>query len=319
MPQRICRRNVTSILGVRQHPYSKQVHVDFHAPCLLYGCCLTSALIAKIFFVYYFFMRDGVANGSNLYFVLKVNGMNSAYEILKSDKELIYLLDNLNYNFNRMINFIEETSDINWNFACHGWHHALYVVDVVEYILSKLEYDNHIIELGKIAGLLHDVGVFFGKHNHAKISAAMCLNFISKTNLNRNDFRIIEQAILDHPRGNDIQSAVGAALLIADKIHDQERGIHVKEDLKKSGFNNEVELNKYDTPSSSFYINEFIFDIKDNNLIFSYLGKGDAEDFIKDGFSENHKPIMVTKKAAAYLNCNCIYKINEDVIKIFTP
>jgi len=247
--------------------------------------------------------------------------MKGAYEILISDKELNYILDNANYNMNHTINFVRETSGINYSFCCHGRHHTFFVVGFIEHILNALSYDEHTIELGKIAGLLHDIGVFFGRNEHARISASMCLYFVSKTNLDLNDLKIIEQAVLDHSSGTDMQSAVGAALMIADKMTDINRGIPVKADLIRGGFSNEAELNKYDNPSDVAYpwiIKDIELNIKDRDVIFNYIVEGNTENFMNEYFIKKLKsiPIILTKNAAAYLECNCIYQINGDEIEI---
>ena len=242
--------------------------------------------------------------------------MKSAYEILKSDKELNYILDNANFNLNHIQNFERETSGVNYTICCHGRHHALFVVGVMDYILSALSYDEHKIELGKVASLLHDIGVFFGRSDHAKISAFMCLNFISKTNLSLNDSKVIKQAILDHSTGTDIQSAIGAVLLIADKMTDKERGIHVKADMIKGGFD-EAKLNKSENPhvsnrSVTYAVKDFQFNIKGRDLIFNYIVEGDTEVFISEYSIEKNKPIILTKNAVAYLKCNYIRQVNGD-------
>jgi len=246
--------------------------------------------------------------------------MESAYEILINDKELNYIIDNANYNMNHTINFVRETSGINYSFCCHGRHHTLFVVGYIEYILSALSYDEHTIELGKIAGLLHDIGVFFGRNEHARISASMCLYFVSKTNLNLNDLRIIEQAVFDHSSGADIQSAVGATLIIADKMTDINRGVPVKADLVRCGFNDEAELNKYDNPPDITYpwnIKDIQLNINERDIIFNFIVEGDAEVFTNEYLIVrlNRAPIILTKNAAAYLKRNCIYQVKGDEIE----
>ena len=246
--------------------------------------------------------------------------MKNSYEILKNDKEINYILDNANYNMNHSINFVKGTSGINYCVACHGRHHTLFVAGVIEYILSALHYDAHTIELGKIAGLLHDIGNFYSRHDHAKISAYMCLHFVSKTNLNSNDLKIIEQAVLDHSTGTEIISAVGAALMIADKMTDIKRGIPVKADLKKGGFDNEAELNKYDSPNDVthvYNIKDVEINIKNNDIIFNYFVEGDTKLFINEYLLVRltRTPFILTRKAVGFLECNCIYKVNGDEIK----
>ena len=245
--------------------------------------------------------------------------MKSAYEILKGDKELNHIIDNVNYNMNHTQNFERETSGVNHLICCHGRHHTLFVVDVIEYILSALSYGEHIIELGKIAGLLHDVGNYYGRKDHAKTSASMCLYFVSKTNLNLNDLKIIEQAVLDHSSGTDMQSAVGAALMIADKLTDANRANHLKADLIRGGFNNETELNKLNKSVNRSPINkDFVqLNIKSRDFIFNYNVEGNTEDFINEYLTKKLKstPFLLTQRAAAFLNCDCIYQINGDEIK----
>jgi hypothetical protein len=248
--------------------------------------------------------------------------MKSAYEILKSDKELNYILDNANYNMNQTQNFERETSGVNHLICCHGRHHTSFVVGTVEYILSALSYDGHTVELGKIAGLLHDIGNFFGRNDHAKISASMCLYFISKTNLNLSDLNIIEQAVLDHSKGADIQNAVGAALMIADKLTDANRANHLKADLIRGGFNDEAELNKLNKYVNPSTVNkDFVqLNIKSRDLIFSYNVEGNSEDFTNEYLTKKLKstPFIMTQNAAAFLNCNCIYQVSGCEIEFKT-
>jgi len=248
--------------------------------------------------------------------------MKSAYEILTSDNELNYILDNINYRLNSLINFEKETSGINYIYCCHGRHHTFHVVGLTEYILSALSYDSHTIELGKIAGLLHDIGNYYGRSDHAKVSASMCLSFVSKTNLNLNDSRIIEQAVFDHSKGTDIKSAVGAALFIADKVTDKDRGKPAKADLIKGGFDNEYELNKYDSNLSAgqntkYTVKDFRFNIENRDLVYNYFVEGDTEVYINEYIIEKKKPVRIlTQNAADYLKCNCIYKVNDEEIKV---
>jgi hypothetical protein len=51
--------------------------------------------------------------------------MDSAYEILLNNKEINYVLNNVNYNMNRSINFANGTSDINYCVCCHGLNGTL--------------------------------------------------------------------------------------------------------------------------------------------------------------------------------------------------
>ena len=144
--------------------------------------------------------------------------MSTPYEILTNDVRLNALFDSVNYRLNELINFINKTTDINYSHGCHGRYHAMYVVNVTEHILRSLSYDEHTVELGKIAGLLHDIGNIYGRVDHARVGAIMCAEFFGKVDLTIEDWQIIQNAILEHSNGDNINSAVHAALLIADKI-----------------------------------------------------------------------------------------------------
>ena len=129
------------------------------------------------------------------------------YEKYCSDKDINKILDTVN--------------DINKGIftGCHGRYHVMFVVDMVEHILGSLSYDARTVELGKIAALMHDIGNVAGRRNHAQKSAALTAVFLGDSDdLALEEKNIIVQAIEDHSEGENISSAVGAALLIADKV-----------------------------------------------------------------------------------------------------
>lgn len=129
------------------------------------------------------------------------------YDMLNNDEELNNIIDS--------INKVNE----NILMACHGRYHTTFVIRTIENLLAKLNFDEYTIELGKIAGLLHDIGAIEGKNGHVKRSSEMCIHFLDKTTLSRESKETIIHAIKDHSNGDEINSPVGAALLIADKIN----------------------------------------------------------------------------------------------------
>lgn len=73
------------------------------------------------------------------------------YDLLNNDKELNNIIDSINkVNENNLL-------------ACHGRYHINFVIKTIETLLTKLNFDENIIELGKIVSLLHDIGTIKGK------------------------------------------------------------------------------------------------------------------------------------------------------------
>ena len=102
--------------------------------------------------------------------------------------------------------------------SCHGRYHTMFVVEKIGHILQLFACNARFIELGKIAALLHDIGNIAGRKNHARKSAALATVFLAETDLLLPEEKdMIVQAIGDHSDGSSISTAIGAALIIADK------------------------------------------------------------------------------------------------------
>jgi len=141
-----------------------------------------------------------------------------AYEHLYNAPDINMIIDGINEMFLK--------TNKNMFSACHGRYHTMFVIDKVEYILNSLSYDSRTIELGKIAALLHDIGNIAGRWNHAVKSSVLAKVFFDGSDhLLPEEKSMIVQAIEDHSDGNNLSSAIGAALLIADKSDISKRRI----------------------------------------------------------------------------------------------
>jgi len=179
--------------------------------------------------------------------------------------------------------------------TCHGRNHAMFVVDKTEYILKSLAYDSRTVELGKIAALLHDIGNIAGRWNHAQKSAALATVLLEyPVHFLPDEKKLIIQAIEDHSKGNKIASAVGAALLIADKI-----------DISKRRLISNKVINKQ---------HKYHLDIKDvgihvaNKVITINITINEA--VLKDLLIQEKRGFIIAMKAAVYLGCTCQFQIN---------
>ena len=100
----------------------------------------------------------------------------------------------------------------------HSFAHVGKVANDAEYILSSLNYDEHTIELAKIAGYLHDIGNVVNRSNHSLSGAVMAFQILNELNMPANDIALITSAIGNHDEGTGIAvNEIAAALIIADK------------------------------------------------------------------------------------------------------
>ena len=140
----------------------------------------------------------------------------TAYEYFLNNADINMILDSIN----------GMHGNIDLPPSCHGRGHAMFVVEKVEHVLKLFACDSRTIELGKIAALLHDTGNIAGRRNHTRKSAALAEIFLDGTDLLQSDEKsTIVQAIADHSDGKAISSAIGAALIIADKVDHVKRRI----------------------------------------------------------------------------------------------
>ncbi len=207
------------------------------------------------------------------------------YEQLLQHKELNFLLDTINEkNKNTLL-------------LCHGRHHVINVVNRISYILETLNESSKIIELGKIAGLLHDIGCIEGKENHTLRSTKMSAKYLETLDLTEPEKKLILDAIRDHSKGENINSSIGAALIFADKTD--------------SGKDRVLEFGK----RNNYYllgIEDVEFKIEQKNFILNYIVN---EKFSEEIFKkESSKQIALSYKTAHYLGFELIIKINNKPI-----
>ncbi len=100
----------------------------------------------------------------------------------------------------------------------HGFRHVNYVARVTGYILEKLGYDEHTVELGKIAGYLHDIGNMFNRKHHGISSANIVYTELRRMGVPIEDICRITAAIANHEEEIGFPvSPICSALILADK------------------------------------------------------------------------------------------------------
>ena len=100
----------------------------------------------------------------------------------------------------------------------HSFGHVVKVAELAGEILRTLGYDEHTVELAKIAGVLHDIGNLVNRAEHSQSGAVMAFRILDRMGMDAPDIATIVTAIGNHDEGTGVPvNAVAAALIIADK------------------------------------------------------------------------------------------------------
>ncbi|MCL2521812.1 MAG: HD domain-containing protein [Erysipelotrichales bacterium] len=132
--------------------------------------------------------------------------MAVTYEILKKDEQVRAYIEAGNEALKAL------------GFTEHSFPHLSLTAETAAKILRELGHSKEHAELGKIAGLLHDIGNMINRTFHAASGAEIARNILEKHDMDYKDIGIVCSAIGNHDEntGKPI-SAVSAALIIADK------------------------------------------------------------------------------------------------------
>ncbi len=100
----------------------------------------------------------------------------------------------------------------------HSERHAAKVAECAGSLLMQLGYDEHQVELAKMAGYIHDIGNAINRHDHAHNGGMLAYQILKERGMALEDILTIVTAIGHHDEktGTAID-AVSAALILADK------------------------------------------------------------------------------------------------------
>ena len=100
----------------------------------------------------------------------------------------------------------------------HSSRHVSLVAERAATILQTLGYDEHRIELAKIAGYMHDIGNSVNRVDHAHSGAILAYNILKELGMDVSDRTEIMMAIGNHDESTGTAvSDISAALILADK------------------------------------------------------------------------------------------------------
>lgn len=100
----------------------------------------------------------------------------------------------------------------------HSFAHVTRVSETAGYILNALGYSDRTVELGKIAGYMHDIGNLVNRVEHSQSGAVMAFRILDKMEFPPEEIAVIVSAIGNHDEGTGVPvNPVAAALILADK------------------------------------------------------------------------------------------------------
>ncbi|MBP0980088.1 MAG: HD domain-containing protein, partial [Oscillospiraceae bacterium] len=115
------------------------------------------------------------------------------------------------------IRMADETMN-SLKFTEHSFAHVVRTADVVGQILSKLGYSYRTVELGQIAGYMHDIDNVINRIDHAQSGAVMAFRLLDKMGMAAEETAKIICAIGNHDEHTAYPvNELAAALIIADK------------------------------------------------------------------------------------------------------
>ncbi|MBE5953173.1 MAG: HD domain-containing protein [Lachnospiraceae bacterium] len=136
---------------------------------------------------------------------------------------------------NNTINTYIKQADLNLTalgFTEHSFPHVCKVAEMAGMILEKLGYDEHTIELARIAGYMHDIGNVVNRIDHAQSGAVMSFRILDKMGVEDEDIATIVAAIGNHDESTAFPvNPVAAALIIADKSDVRESRVRNSADI----------------------------------------------------------------------------------------
>ena len=113
---------------------------------------------------------------------------------------------------------LADESLVALGFTEHSFAHVTHVAETVKYLLETLGYSEREVELGQIAGYLHDIGNLINRVDHSQSGAMMAFRILKDMGVQPEDIATIVTAIGNHDEGTGVPvNPIAAALILADK------------------------------------------------------------------------------------------------------
>ena len=187
----------------------------------------------------------------------------------------------------------------------HSFAHVTKCAFVAAEILSTLGYDEHTIELTKIAAYMHDIGNVINRADHAQSGAVMAFRILDKLGMPAEDISAVITAIGNHDEHTAYPvNAIAAALILADKC-----------DVRRSRVRNprSIAFDIHDRVNYAVESSELVTD-KDARKLILRLQINTEICAVIDYFEIFMERMLLCRKAADYFKLHFALEINGQEI-----
>lgn len=152
-------------------------------------------------------------------------------EMVKANNEFRRLIDTANANLEVM------------GYTEHGLRHVGYVSKTTANILTELGYDARTVELGAIAGWIHDIGNAINRKHHGLTGATLAYDALTRMHMEISEIATVMGAIGNHEEETGLPvNPVSAALIIADKSDAHRSRVRKKKPFDSSDIHDRVNM-----------------------------------------------------------------------------
>ena len=187
------------------------------------------------------------------------------------------------------------------DFTEHSFAHVVSCADVAGSILKKLGYDDRTVELGQIAGYMHDIGNVVNRIDHAQSGAVMAFRLLDKMGLSAQETARIICAIGNHDEHTAYPvNELCAALILADKSDVRRSRVRPKADIN-------IDIHdrvNYAVDKSKLAV------YPEEKKITLYLTIDESISHISEYFEIFLNRMLLCRRAADYFRCSFEVNIN---------
>ena len=121
----------------------------------------------------------------------------------------------------REIKVLLETTAIQMTslgYTEHSFRHCRLVSEKCGEILAFIQADKRIVEVGRIAGYIHDIGNAVNRVHHAFTGSLLAYDILVRKGMSYEEAAMVMIAVANHDEGEgNPVNQIGAALILADK------------------------------------------------------------------------------------------------------